>query len=397
MQQVPLPAEESIKHMVAPKGLKVELVAADPDIYRPICMNWDEQGRLWIAETMDYPHNIQPSGSGKGNDRLVICEDTKGDRPHGQVHRVRRQAQHPGGLHVLQRRRHRLRRTTRPSSSRTPPAKARPTTARSMFGTWGQGDTHGGVSNMRYGLDNWIWAMQGYNNSTVTVGGETHTFKQGFFRFKPDASKLEFLRSTNNNTWGLGISEEGLIFGSTANGNPSVAMAIPNRYYESVKGWKVAFDKSGGSIAGNPSFKPVTDKVRQVDYFGRYTAAAGHALYTARNYPAGILESHRVRDRADRPPGRHVCHHSRRNPLQINAIRSTCWPATTSGPRRSWPRSARTATSGSSTGTAISSSTIRRRRASRPARAAPIARTCAIRSLAGFTRSCREFQATARP
>ena len=154
-----------------------------------------------------------------------------------------------------------------------------------MFGTWAQGDTHGGVSNMRYSLDNWIYAMQGYNRSTVTVGGETHTFNQGFFRFKPDASKLEFLRSTNNNTWGLGISEEGLIFGSTANGNPSVAMVIPNRYYESVKGWKVAFDKSGGSIAGNPLFHPVTDKVRQVDYFGRYTAAAGHALYTARNYP----------------------------------------------------------------------------------------------------------------
>ena len=51
LQQLPLRPEESIKHMVVPKGLKVELVAADPDIYRPICMNWDEQGRLWIAET----------------------------------------------------------------------------------------------------------------------------------------------------------------------------------------------------------------------------------------------------------------------------------------------------------------------------------------------------------
>ena len=78
MQQLPIPAEESIKHMVTPKGLKAQFVAGDPDIYRPICMNWDEQGRLWIAETLDYPHNLQPSGSDKGNDRLVICEDTKG-------------------------------------------------------------------------------------------------------------------------------------------------------------------------------------------------------------------------------------------------------------------------------------------------------------------------------
>ena len=50
----------------------------------------------------------------------------------------------------------------------------------------------------------------------------------------PSVVELEFLRSTNNNTWGLGISEEGLIFGSTANGNPSVFMPVPNRYYERV-------------------------------------------------------------------------------------------------------------------------------------------------------------------
>src|SRR5262249_58226665 len=75
------------------------------------------------------------------------------------------------------------------------------------------------------------------------------------------------------------------ISGWAANANPSVAMVIPNRYYESVKGWARAFDKSGGNIAGNPYFKTLIDKVRQVDQFGRYTAAAGHAVYTARNYP----------------------------------------------------------------------------------------------------------------
>src|SRR5207237_9803626 len=85
LQQIPVPAEESIKHMVVPQGLKVELVAADPDIYRPICMNWDEQGRLWIAETTDYPHNTQTSGSGKGNDRLVTREDI---RCTGRQHKV---------------------------------------------------------------------------------------------------------------------------------------------------------------------------------------------------------------------------------------------------------------------------------------------------------------------
>src|SRR6266852_8711689 len=94
---------------------------------------------------------------------------------------------------------------------------------------------------------------------------------------------MEFLRSTSNNTWGLGISEEGIIFGSTANGNPSVYMPIPNRYYEAVRGWTPSLML--GTIADSYRFKSITDKVRQVDYHGGYTAAAGHSLYTARNYP----------------------------------------------------------------------------------------------------------------
>ena len=38
-------------------------------------------------------------------------------------------------------------------------------------------------------------------------------------------------------------------------------------------------------IAGNAPMHPITDKVRQVDYHGHFTAACGHAIYTARNYP----------------------------------------------------------------------------------------------------------------
>src|SRR5207253_5819421 len=148
---------------------------------------------------------------------------------------------------------------------------------------WSLRDTHGEVSNMQYGLDNWVWAMQGYNPSRVTAGGETHQFRQGFFRFKPDGSKLEFLRSTDNNTWGLGLSEEGIVFGSTANRNPSVYLPIPNRYYEAVRGWAPSLVLR--MISDTHLFKAITDKVRQVDHHGGYTAGAGHALYTARNYP----------------------------------------------------------------------------------------------------------------
>ena len=70
---------------------------------------------------------------------------------------------------------------------------------RVMFTGWNQRDTHGGVSNFRYGLDNWIWAMQGYNNSRPVQPGHSEEnsvrFAAGFFRFRPDGSQLEFIRS----------------------------------------------------------------------------------------------------------------------------------------------------------------------------------------------------------
>src|SRR5206468_528234 len=74
--QLPLDAAESVKHMIHPEQFELQLFASEPMIKRPICMNWDERGRLWIAETVDYPNNIQPKG--QGNDRIVILEDTKG-------------------------------------------------------------------------------------------------------------------------------------------------------------------------------------------------------------------------------------------------------------------------------------------------------------------------------
>src|SRR5262249_56552538 len=131
------------------------------------------------------------------------------------------------------------------------------------------------------------------------VGGETYRFRQGFFRFKvgapasvgegatgdksryggtPTVEKLEYVRSTNNNTWGFGMSEEGIIFGSTANGNPSEYMPIPNRYYEAVPTWGASLQLRG--IADSYKFKPITEHVRQVDWHGGYTPPAAPAPHT---------------------------------------------------------------------------------------------------------------------
>ena len=288
--QLPASPEESMKHFVTPVGFEVKLFASEKNFEgKPIAMNWDERGRLWICETFDYPNDLQPQGQGR--DRIRILEDTNGDWVADKFTVFAEKLSIPtaitfyrGGAIVQD--------GTETIYLKDTDGDDKADLRKVLVTGWNMKDTHGEVSNFQYGLDNWYYAMQGYNDSrpALTDGTAVSPFKQGFFRFKvagegdkTAVTEIEFLRSTNNNTWGLGLSEEGLVFGSTANGNPSEFMPIPNRYYEAVRGWSSTVL---GGIADSNKFEPFDEnKVRQVDHHGGFTAAAGHALYTARNYP----------------------------------------------------------------------------------------------------------------
>ncbi|MDR3635859.1 MAG: ThuA domain-containing protein [Isosphaeraceae bacterium] len=277
--QKPLAPEESRKHFALPAGFEAQLFVAEPQINKPITMTWDHLGRLYVAQTLDYPNEMQPKG--KGRDRISMVEDTDGDGKADKVSLFADNLSIPtsllyvnGGLVVAQ--------APDMLFLKDTDGDGKADERKVLFTGFGTRDTHAGPSNLRYGLDNWIYAIIGYSGFNGEVGGERHNFRQGFFRFKPDGSKLEFLRSTNNNSWGVGISEEGLLFGSTANGCPSVYMPIPNRYYESVRGMAPSVLPN---IADSNRFFPITANVRQVDWHGGFTAGAGSALYTARTYP----------------------------------------------------------------------------------------------------------------
>jgi putative membrane-bound dehydrogenase-like protein len=278
--QLPLSHEESMKHAVHPVGFELQLFASEKELGgKPICMNWDERGRLWVAVTADYPNELKRDN--KGRDRILILEDTKGTGKADKVTLFADKLSIPTSL-TFHKRGIVVHQAPQTLYLKDTKGEGKADLRKVLFTGWHTNDTHAGPSNLNYGLDNWLYGMVGYAGFDGTVGDERHSFRTGFYRFKPDGSKMEFLRNTNNNSWGVGFSEEGILFGSTANGNPSVYLPIPNRYYESVRGWSSTVL---GGIAGNASIHPITDKVRQVDFHGHFTAAAGHALYTARTYP----------------------------------------------------------------------------------------------------------------
>jgi putative membrane-bound dehydrogenase-like protein len=248
-------------------------------------MAWDHRGRLWVAETIDYPNEKQPPGQGR--DQIKICEDTDRDGKADKFTVFAEGLSIPtslcfarGGVIVAQAPEILFLKDTNGDD--------RADVREVMLTGWDTRDTHAGPSNLRYGLDNWIWGMDGYSGFRGRVGEERVDFRQGFWRMKPDGSKLEYLRSTNNNSWGVGFSEDGLVLGSTANGCPMVYLPIPNRYYDRVRGLSPRVLEN---IAPNFQFFPITEKVRQVDWFGGFTAGAGSALYTARTYPKPFWNS----------------------------------------------------------------------------------------------------------
>ena len=297
--QDPLSPEDSQKHIQLPEGFEASLFAAEPDIINPIAMAWDERGRLWVVQSMDYPHELNNE---VGGDRITICEDTNGDGRADQFTDFATKQSLTtgmvivkGGIIVAQ----------APEivfladEDGDDQMDAR-TVLFDGFGTW---DTHAGPANLKYGPDNMIWGSVGYSGFENQFQGKDVNFKMGVFRFSRDGQSFEPVGQFNNNTWGLGLTADLEIFGSTANNNHACYVGIPLKHYsylEKRPSWAINAD----FIQGHYELTVATKvPIQQVDVRGGYTAAAGANFYTAMNYP----EEYRGQMYVNEPTG-HIVH-----------------------------------------------------------------------------------------
>ncbi|WP_423735504.1 PVC-type heme-binding CxxCH protein [Chitinophaga caseinilytica] len=279
--QLPLSPDSSAKLIQVPPGFELQLFASEPDIINPIAMAWDEKGRLWVIETVDYPNTVRNT-EGEGDDRIKICEDTDGDGRADKFTVFADKLNIPtslvfanGGIIVSQAP-HFLFLQDTDGDDKADVRKI-------LISGWGTFDTHAGPSNLQYGMDNHIWGTVGYSGFKGNAGGQYREFSQGVYRFAPDVSSFEFVTPTSNNTWGFGFNAANDIFASTANNTHSVFVGIPNAALNGVEGAAIS---GSTKIDGHYAMHPVTAHVRQVDVFGGFTAASGHSFYTASQYPA---------------------------------------------------------------------------------------------------------------
>jgi len=317
--QAPLSPRDSMRYTQVPADFDLQLFAAEPDVVKPIYMAWDERGRAWIVEALDYPHGLVTEGEpGKAN--IKICEDSDGD---GKADKFTIFADKlnlatslvfvNGGI-IVSEARHMLFLKDTDGDDKADVRQA-------ILPGWGTGDSHAMQSNLSRGFDNWLYGAVGYSNFRGNVGDKDLQFGQGVFRFKADGSALEFLHQYNNNTWGFGLNADGDVFGSTANGNPSFYGYLPAHILNPTQpgfgrrgggagggggggfrpGYRLGADNtpdaptanvrrlpSAKSLAPGMRMHPNTPNVRMVDNFGGYTAAAGHAFMVSDALPARL-------------------------------------------------------------------------------------------------------------
>src|SRR5262245_13447945 len=90
---------EAAKHFQVADGFRATVYAGEPDIRQPILVNFDDRGRLWTIQYLQYPNPAglkrvsvdrysrtiydrvpePPPRGPKGADRITLMEDTDGD------------------------------------------------------------------------------------------------------------------------------------------------------------------------------------------------------------------------------------------------------------------------------------------------------------------------------
>jgi putative membrane-bound dehydrogenase-like protein len=248
--------EEAPRRMTTPHDLEVTLFASEPLVRQPVAMTFDERGRLWVIQYLQYPNpaglkRVQvdrywrtiydrvpapPPRGPRGADRITILEDTDGDGQADRAHdfvdglNLASGLLHGyGGLFVVQTP-YLLFYADRDRDDRP---DGDPEVLLSGFG---MEDAHAVANSLAWGPDGWLYGAQG---STVTahIGGVS--FQQGIWRYHPRTQQFELFAEGGGNTWGLDFDRHGNLLAGTNVGGYALLHQAQGGYY-----WK-SFAKHG--------------------------------------------------------------------------------------------------------------------------------------------------------
>ncbi|MSU27663.1 MAG: hypothetical protein EXS27_07070, partial [Pedosphaera sp.] len=232
----PLSPEQQQKTFHLPPGFKIQLVAAEPDLRKPMNMAFDSAGRLWITESREYP--FAATNAALARDTIRIFSDFD---DHGRARKITTFATNlniPIGIYPFR----------SPAKSEIGNRKSEMTwkcLAWSIPHIWlfedtdGDGvadkqekflgpfdfsrDTHGNQASFRRGLDGWIYATHGFNNQSRVAGLDGHEIflpSGNVYRFRLDGSRVEHWTHGQVNPFGLAFDPLGNLYSADCHSSP---------------------------------------------------------------------------------------------------------------------------------------------------------------------------------
>ncbi len=247
-----LSPQEALQRFKVAEGFDVQLFASEPEVRQPLTMTFDDRGRMWVIQYLQYP---APSGlkpvtvdrylrtkydrvpepppkGPRGADRITILEDTDGDGrvDHakdfvGGLNLASALALGDGGVYV----------GAAPYLLFYPDRDGDDVPdgdPQVLLTGFGMEDAHAVVNSLQWGPDGWLYGAQG---STVTADVRGIGFQQGIWRYHPPTKRFELFSEGGGNTWGLDFDRHGGAIAGTNWGDAVCLHQVQGAYY--IKGF----------------------------------------------------------------------------------------------------------------------------------------------------------------
>ncbi len=213
----------------------VNLFAKDPDLSKPIQINFDCTGGLWIASSNVYPQ-IQPGED--ANDKIIVLRDTDGDGvadkrsvfadglliPTGVL------PDGPNAAYVVD--------STRLLYLQDTDGDGRADKQEVVLSGFGTEDTHHLVHTLRFGPDGCLYFNQSiYIHSHVdTPYGSRHLDGGGIWRYRPTTRELEVFCKGFVNPWGHVFDRVGESFATDGAFGEGINYVFPDSVFVASPG-----------------------------------------------------------------------------------------------------------------------------------------------------------------
>ncbi|MBI3468062.1 MAG: c-type cytochrome [Planctomycetes bacterium] len=242
-EQVPgpsLPPKESAAKLQAFNGLKVELLLSEPQVAQPFHFSFDERGRLWVAQTRQYPYPAgltmlsrdkfyrshydklpaAPPHHDRGADVISIHEDSDGDGLFDKhkvfvdgLNMANAVVRGRGGVWVM----HTPYLLFYPDKDGDDVPDAAPVVHLSGFGFE---DAHAMANGLVWGPDGWLYGAQGSTSSCrvrrpgLDAPDSPGVYFEGcmVWRYHPETRAFEIFAEGSGNTFGVEVDAQGRLY-----------------------------------------------------------------------------------------------------------------------------------------------------------------------------------------